>query len=388
VADLSIDRDMYATHTYFGEITFERPEGGTKIYDPVNVQVTSPAGTVRRLRLDGTRARLDLTPYTGGELPLTVSWDQQDLATETIDCSASVTITRTIGDALPVLLWPVRGKTVYGKLGPGYGFSLHLFFATQGSNREAWEKADMTPLRVEARAVKRARRPSRSLPPAAIEFVPGATKVLRSTEGVVQVRRARPQVEPYEADIVVATRKGRSKRGLTLDVSQGTRVSAASPSSAAAQHGSPTESRSEAAGSRAASPGCAARSEPSGDGRAHSAGVLPQAVVAGHFDHLAVPPGRRHAEAVARALHHEHRHRDRLEFVKAIRRRWPSLAGRRLKRECEAEYARRASGLGGAAGHARARRAPAWDERQAAQLIVGEPRGHGDPRGVELMRRW
>jgi hypothetical protein len=224
VADLSIDRDMYATHTYFGEITFERPEGGTKIYDPVNVQVTSPAGTVRRLRLDGTRARLDLTPYTGGELPLTVSWDQQDLATETIDCSASVTITRTIGDALPVLLWPVRGKTVYGKLGPGYGFSLHLFFATQGSNREAWEKADMTPLRVEARAVKRARRPSRSLPPAAIEFVPGATKVLRSTEGVVQVRRARPQVEPYEADIVVATRKGRSKRGLTLDVSQGTRV--------------------------------------------------------------------------------------------------------------------------------------------------------------------
>jgi hypothetical protein len=38
VADLSIDRDMYATHTYFGEITFERPEGGTKIYDPVNVQ--------------------------------------------------------------------------------------------------------------------------------------------------------------------------------------------------------------------------------------------------------------------------------------------------------------------------------------------------------------
>jgi hypothetical protein len=40
---------------------------------------------------------------------------------------------------------------------------------------------------------------------------------------VVQVRRARPQVEPYEADIFVATRKGRSKRGLTLDVSQGAR---------------------------------------------------------------------------------------------------------------------------------------------------------------------
>lgn len=222
VADLSIDRVMYATHTYFGEITFERPEGGTKIYDPVNVQVTAPGESVRRLRVDGTRARFDLTPASGGDLPLTVSWDQQELDKPSPDCSASVTITRAVGNARPVILWPVR-KPVHGRLGPGYGFSLHLFFATQGSDREAWEAADMTPLRVEARAVKRARRPSRSLPPAVIEFVPGATKVLRSTQGVVQVRRARPQVEPYEADIFVATRKGRSKRGLTLDVSQGAR---------------------------------------------------------------------------------------------------------------------------------------------------------------------
>jgi hypothetical protein len=224
VADLSIDRDMYATHTYSGEIAFERPEGGAKIYDPVNVQVTSQSGSVRRLRVDGTRARFDLMPASGGDLPLAVTWDQRDLATETTDCSASVTITRTIGNAQPVILWPVRGKTVYGKLGPGYGFSLHLFFATQGSDREAWEKADMTPLRVAARAVKRARRPSRSLPPAAIEFVPGAREVQRSAQGVVQVRRARPQVEPYEADIFVSTRKGRSKRGLTLEVSQGSRL--------------------------------------------------------------------------------------------------------------------------------------------------------------------
>ncbi len=223
VPDLSIDSVMYATHTYSGEIIFERPEGGTKIYEPVNVRVESPAGTVRRLRVGGIRADFDLTPEAGGDLPLTVSWDQQDLATESTDCSASARFTRTIGDALPVVLWPVRGKTVYGRLGPGYGFSLHLFFATQGSDKEAWEKADMTPLRVEARAVKRARWPSRSLPPAAIEFVPGATKVLRSTQGVVQVRRAHPQVEPYEADIYVTTRRGRAARGLTVDVSQGTR---------------------------------------------------------------------------------------------------------------------------------------------------------------------
>ena len=224
VPDLFIARDMYTTHTYGGEITFERPEGATKVYNPVNVRVTSPAGTIQRLSANGTRAEFDLTPQAGGELPLTVSWDQQDLSTDTTDCSASVTITRTIGNALPVILWPVRGKTVYGRLGPGYGFSLHLFFATQGPDREAWDRADMTPLRVAARAVKRARRPSPSLPPAAIEFVPGPLKVLRSTRGVVQVRRAHPQVEPYEADIYVTTRKGRSKRGLTVDVSQGDRL--------------------------------------------------------------------------------------------------------------------------------------------------------------------
>jgi hypothetical protein len=223
VPDLSIDRDMYATHTYGGEIRFERPAGSTKIYDAVNIRVESPAGTVRRLRASRSLAEFDLTPQTGGELPLNVSWDQQDLNTDTTDCSASVTLTRTVGDAVPVMLWPVRGKTVYGRLGPGYGFSLHLFFATQGSDREAWEKADVTPLRVEARAVKRARRPSRSLTPAAIEWVPGTTKVLRSTQGVVQVRRAHPQVETYEADIYVTTRKGRAARGLTVDVSQGTR---------------------------------------------------------------------------------------------------------------------------------------------------------------------
>lgn len=54
--------------------------------------------------------------------------------------------------------------------------------------------------------------------------MPGATKVLRSTRGVVQVRHARPQVEPYEADVYVTTRKGRSQRGLTVDVSQGSRT--------------------------------------------------------------------------------------------------------------------------------------------------------------------
>jgi hypothetical protein len=96
-------------------------------------------------------------------------------------------------------------------------------FATQGSNKDAWEAADMTPLRVEARAVTAARRPSRAVEPAVIEFPPGEPKVRRDTKGVVQVRRARPQADPCLAEVFVATRKGRARRGLTVDVSQGQR---------------------------------------------------------------------------------------------------------------------------------------------------------------------
>jgi hypothetical protein len=223
VPDISLDPVMYATHEYFGEISFEPPQGATKVYEPINVQVTSPAGTVRRLRVDGSRGRFDLTPAAGGQLPLAVTWDQQDLATQTTDCSASATFTRTIGDPLPVVLRPYRRKPVYGVAGPGYGFTLRFLFATQGSNKDAWDRADLTPIRVEARAVKAARRPSRTVEPAVIEFPAGEPKVRRDTKGVVQVRRARPRGDPYLAEVFVATRKGRAKRGVTVDVSQGQR---------------------------------------------------------------------------------------------------------------------------------------------------------------------
>jgi hypothetical protein len=81
----------------------------------------------------------------------------------------------------------------------------------------------MTPLRVEARAVKAAKRPSPTLAPAVIEFAPGARKVQRSKVGVVEVRRVHPQVDPYFVEVFVATRKGRARRGLTVDLSQGGR---------------------------------------------------------------------------------------------------------------------------------------------------------------------
>jgi hypothetical protein len=222
-ADLSIDREMYATHTYFGEITFEPPPptGSTKVYQPTDVQVTSSAGTVRMRRIGD--ATFDFTPTSSGDIPLTVSWNQRDLATDTTDCSASATFTLSVGEALPVVIRPYKRHLVYGVAGPGYGFTLRFLFRTQGPNKDAWEAADMTPLRVEARAVKAARRPSRSVEPAVIEFPPGEPKARRVTKGVVQVRRARPRSDPYLAEVFVATRKGRARRGLTVDVSQGTR---------------------------------------------------------------------------------------------------------------------------------------------------------------------
>jgi hypothetical protein len=121
------------------------------------------------------------------------------------------------------VLRPVRGKLAEGRPGPGYGFVLRFMFATQGPNRDAWDRADMTPLRVEARAVRAAKRPSRALAPAVIEFPPGEAEVRRSKVGVVQVRRARPRSDPYLAEVFVATRKGRARRGLRVDISQGAR---------------------------------------------------------------------------------------------------------------------------------------------------------------------
>ena len=82
-------------------------------------------------------------------------------------------------------------------------------FATQGSNKDAWDAADMTPLRVDARAVKAARRPSTAVEPAVIGFPPGEPKVRRDTKGVVQVRRARPQADPYLAEVAARLRRGR-----------------------------------------------------------------------------------------------------------------------------------------------------------------------------------
>jgi hypothetical protein len=221
-ASLGLEREMYATHTYGGELLLERPESSTTVYDPVNVRMTGPAGVVRRFRFDG-RGDLTVVPQEGGTLSLTVSWDQQELDKPPA-CSASVMFDFTVGHALPVVIRPVRGKLVEGRSAQSkYGFVLRFLFATQGRNKDAWDKADMTPLRVEARAVTAARRPSPTLAPAVIEFAPGASKVQRSKVGVVEIHRVRPRAEPYFVEVFVETRRGRVRRGLTVDLSQGGR---------------------------------------------------------------------------------------------------------------------------------------------------------------------
>ena len=212
---------MYVTHDYLGELLLDRPEDSTKVYSETNVRVTGPPGVVRKFRWNGD-GRLLVRPQAGGPFSLTVSWDQQELD-QPPACSASVTYDFTAADALPVVLRPVKGKPVEALPGPGYGFVLRFLFATQGRNRNAWDRADMTPLRVEARAVKKAKRPSPTLAPAIVEFAPGAPKAQRSTVGVVQVRRVHPRADPYLVEVFLETRKGRARRGLTVDVTQGAR---------------------------------------------------------------------------------------------------------------------------------------------------------------------
>ena len=50
MASLSMERELYATHSYSGEVELQRPESSTKVYDEVNVRVTGPPGVVRRFR--------------------------------------------------------------------------------------------------------------------------------------------------------------------------------------------------------------------------------------------------------------------------------------------------------------------------------------------------
>jgi hypothetical protein len=52
-ASLSLEREMYATHRYLGELLLERPETSMTVYDAVNVRVAAPAGVVQGCVAEG-----------------------------------------------------------------------------------------------------------------------------------------------------------------------------------------------------------------------------------------------------------------------------------------------------------------------------------------------
>src|SRR5438876_7735240 len=124
--------------------------------------------------------------------------------------------------------------------------------------------------------------------------------------------------------------------------------------------------------------------EPGTHGLAQRTEVAPQAVIGCDLDDGALLRGWRDPERVAGALDDERRHRDRVELGQAARRR---RATRRLQREREAEHGDGARRLDGAAGHPRAGRAPAHEERHAAESSRAEMLADGDPGGVQRAGR-
>jgi 5'-3' exonuclease len=109
-------------------------------------------------------------------------------------------------------------------------------------------------------------------------------------------------------------------------------------------------------------------------------------VVARNLHDRATRAGRRHAERVPVTLHDEHRQLDVVELVQAtLGGRGPGAA-RRLQRERKAEHRHGTGFLRGPAGHARAQRAAADDQRQPAQLPAAEVIDDRRPGDVELAR--
>ena len=108
-------------------------------------------------------------------------------------------------------------------------------------------------------------------------------------------------------------------------------------------------------------------------------------MIARHLDDGAQGRRRRDAEPIAGALHHEGRHRDRVELGQpALRRR---RAPGRQEREGEAQHADGPGRFCCAARDPRAERAAADYERQALQPSSTEVGDDGGPGGVELVRR-
>ena len=221
---------MYATHTYAATLEFGR-EAPTQNYSDFedNVRVSGPAGVVWREE-DGI---VELAPQVAGTLPLTVSWEQAADARNAPPCAAATTLELPVQAPLPVTLAPYRrGSLAYFKSWPcggaaacggaranRFGIGFHLAAGKRDpDDGYDWDAADLTPVRVEARAVAGAKLPSPAVEPAVLELSSLARQPRRAKTGLVEIVRGSEGIE-----IWVAARPGSFRRGVSVTFTQGTR---------------------------------------------------------------------------------------------------------------------------------------------------------------------
>lgn len=234
----NLPRLMYAGHSYDADLRFET--GSDREYHtPVNVQMTGPPGVLRKVSIDGEGGQLELAPQAAGTLTLTVTWDQEEYWKDGPRCSASATLDLQVLEPVPITIdvfrrgtsanfegWPCGGAaTCGGARANRFGIRFYLAPGKPDRNgRHDWAAADLTPIRVEARAVARPKRPSPAVEPAVLEYAPQARRPRRARMGLVEiVRTTRFPYDHHVIEIWVATRSGLSRRGVSITLSQGTR---------------------------------------------------------------------------------------------------------------------------------------------------------------------
>ncbi len=222
----NLPRLTYAGHMYWADLRFDE-DSATHGHTPANVRVTGPAGVVRKVP---DEEAVQLAPQAAGTLALTVYWDQQDSLDRPV-CAGSTTLDIQILTPLALTIQPTRHGTSAQFAGfrrNGFAISFTLTPGEVPRYHGYREVVDLTPVRVEARAVAGAKRPSQTVDPAVLEYVPGAGRPRRAQRGLVTI--ARREVNPTEEDgletvqVFVAARPGLVRRGVSVTLTQGTRL--------------------------------------------------------------------------------------------------------------------------------------------------------------------
>ena len=201
----NLPRLVYAGHTYWADLQLDQgaaPPG----YTAVNVQVTGTPGAVRKVP---DEQAVELAPQAG-TLALTVSWDQEDSLDRPV-CSAIKTLDVQVLAPLPLTIEPYRLGTSAQFAGfgrNGFGISFTLTPGELPPFHGYRQVVDLAPVRVEARAVAGAKRPSQAVEPAVLEYVPGARRPQRARRGLVKI--VRRELNPTADDGVETVKLSRS----------------------------------------------------------------------------------------------------------------------------------------------------------------------------------